>query len=95
MQFSKNTGFLLASPGRVIRSAGSSDVRPVRLRRRQPGFLATLAPKNPLSFAFVNFGGDERNRTADPLLARQVLSQLSYAPIIMVGLGGLATPWMG
>ena len=26
-------------------------------------------------------GGDERNRTADPLLARQVLSQLSYAPI--------------
>ncbi len=25
--------------------------------------------------------GDERVRTADPLLARQVLSQLSYAPI--------------
>ena len=24
--------------------------------------------------------GDERIRTADPLLARQVLSQLSYAP---------------
>ena len=24
--------------------------------------------------------GDERDRTADPLLARQVLSQLSYAP---------------
>ena len=27
-------------------------------------------------------GGDERNRTADPLLARQVLSQLSYTPIV-------------
>ena len=27
------------------------------------------------------FGGDERDRTADPLLARQVLSQLSYTPI--------------
>ena len=26
-------------------------------------------------------GGDEENRTPDPLLARQVLSQLSYAPI--------------
>ena len=26
-------------------------------------------------------GGDEQNRTVDPLLARQVLSQLSYAPI--------------
>ena len=28
------------------------------------------------------FGGDERDRTADPLLARQVLSQLSYTPIL-------------
>ncbi len=27
-------------------------------------------------------GGDERNRTADPLLAKQVLSQLSYIPTI-------------
>ena len=29
-------------------------------------------------------GGDEQNRTVDPLLARQVLSQLSYAPILKV-----------
>ena len=28
-------------------------------------------------------GGDEENRTPDPLLARQVLSQLSYAPIFL------------
>ena len=40
-------------------------------------------------------GGDKRDRTADPLLAKQVLSQLSYAPSInkqsikMVGLRGL------
>ena len=26
------------------------------------------------------FGGDEEIRTPDPLLARQVLSQLSYTP---------------
>ena len=26
------------------------------------------------------FGGAERDRTADPLLAKQVLSQLSYSP---------------
>jgi hypothetical protein len=26
------------------------------------------------------FGGGKRDRTADPLLAKQVLSQLSYAP---------------
>ena len=41
-------------------------------------------------------GGDEENRTPDPLLARQVLSQLSYAPASVfvrfynvVGLSGL------
>ena len=27
-----------------------------------------------------NTGGDERIRTADPLLAKQMLSQLSYTP---------------
>ena len=34
------------------------------------------------------FGGDERVRTDDPLLAKQVLSQLSYTPMI-----GSYTPW--
>jgi hypothetical protein len=29
-------------------------------------------------------GGAERDRTADPLLAKQVLSQLSYSPISLV-----------
>jgi hypothetical protein len=28
-----------------------------------------------------NIGGAERDRTADPLLAKQALSQLSYSPI--------------
>ena len=35
----------------------------------------------------VAVGGDEQNRTVDPLLARQVLSQLSYAPISGLCLG--------
>ena len=35
-----------------------------------------------LSFAL---GGDEEDRTPDPLLARQVLSQLSYTPISQWG----------
>ena len=34
---------------------------------------------NLLSYGPV-LGGDEENRTPDPLLARQVLSQLSYTP---------------
>ena len=29
-----------------------------------------------------NPGGDNRDRTDDPLLAKQVLSQLSYTPIL-------------
>ena len=50
------------------------------------------------TFQGSKYGGDEENRTPDPLLARQVLSQLSYAPIFscccllkyfMVGLSGL------
>ena len=38
---------------------------------------------SPLDFSllFLSFcGGDEGNRTPDPLLAGQVLSQLSYTP---------------
>ena len=31
-------------------------------------------------FGCQSAGGDERIRTADPLLAKQVLSQLSYIP---------------
>jgi hypothetical protein len=39
--------------------------------------------KNSLFFSFY---GDERIRTADPLLARQVLSQLSYTPFFSLSL---------
>ena len=37
-------------------------------------------------------GGASRDRTDDPLLAKQVLSQLSYGPVKLVGLGGLEPP---
>ena len=40
-----------------------------------------------LSLRLKSRGGDEQNRTVDPLLARQVLSQLSYAPISGLCLG--------
>ena len=33
------------------------------------------------SVSFLPFGGDNRDRTDDPLLAKQVLSQLSYTPV--------------
>ena len=40
-----------------------------------------------------DLGGDNRARTDDPLLAKQVLSQLSYTPILkVVGPSGLEPP---
>ena len=39
----------------------------------------------PLNLLVLTFrsGGDKRDRTADPLLAKQVLSQLSYTPVFI------------
>ena len=34
-----------------------------------------------MQFSKYKHGGDEEDRTPDPLRARQVLSQLSYTPI--------------
>ena len=49
--------------------------------------LTYLSFYSPICSFQRTAGGDERIRTADPLLARQVLSQLSYIPT-MVGLDG-------
>ena len=43
-----------------------------------------------LAFLLKCHGGDEEIRTPDPLLARQVLSQLSYTPIV----GYLSFSWL-
>ena len=47
------------------------------------GRLPMASPFRPLLrfFFFRAAGGDEQIRTVDPLLARQVLSQLSYTPV--------------
>ena len=39
---------------------------------------------NQLNYC-ANFGGNNRARTCDPLLVRQMLSQLSYAPLDFAG----------
>ena len=41
---------------------------------------------NQLNYQAVN-GGTNRARTCDPLLVRQVLSQLSYSPISLIWSG--------
>ena len=44
-----------------------------RMQDEHPPFI-------PCAFILA-FGGGERDRTDDPLLAKQVLSQLSYTPV--------------
>ena len=46
----------------------------------RPGFLPPFCPSGLPVNTFVLPGGDEEIRTLDPLLAGQVLSQLSYTP---------------
>ena len=53
------------------RDLGRHGVAPLALASR---------PSLPVAPLGVSGGGDEQIRTVDPLLARQVLSQLSYTP---------------
>src|SRR5574341_1889149 len=52
--------------------------RPIQLSKNED-FGAGNSP-NPTSQKERAVGGAERSRTADPLLAKQMLSQLSYSP---------------
>src|ERR1700680_1579880 len=45
-----------------------------------------LRDESRKSFAVKRIGGRGRDRTGDPLLAKQVLSQLSYTPTVKVTL---------
>ena len=46
----------------------------------KPILVLAQFPKPKGSLDAAIHGGDKRDRTADPLLAKQVLSQLSYTP---------------
>ena len=62
-------------------------VLPIRLALRLTAQVIPAIPKpvsstrSPRLARPARPGGDERDRTDDPLLAKQVLSQLSYTPI--------------
>ena len=47
------------------------------------GLAALPAAATSSAPAAPRLGGAERDRTADPLLAKQVLSQLSYTPVYL------------
>jgi hypothetical protein len=48
----------------------------VRVQKTDKNLFSILTP------VFYNFGGGERDRTDDLLLAKQALSQLSYTPYL-------------
>ena len=65
---------------------GSGSFKPVGLSGLEPPTSRLSGVRsNQLSYkpilGFLNPSGDEEIRTLDPLLARQVLSQLSYVPV--------------
>ena len=49
---------------------------------RLSGVRSNHLSYEPISLSLKISGGDERDRTDDPLLAKQVLSQLSYTPVL-------------
>ena len=73
-----------------VHLVGSSGLEPPTLRLSgarsnhlsyEPIWYGLRFPLRPFSIPLKKDGGDEEDRTPDPLLARQVLSQLSYTPI--------------
>jgi hypothetical protein len=58
-------------------------IRLYKLLKNNSQFLTAQINIQNIFICAVN-GGGERDRTDDPLLAKQVLSQLSYTPIVNI-----------
>ena len=70
---------LVGSSGLEPPTSRLSGVRSNHLSYEPTCTVRVLLTRSPSTF-LKRFGGDEEDRTPDPLLARQVLSQLSYTP---------------
>ena len=99
---SSSVNFLVGSSGLEPPTSRLSGVRSNHLSY-EPIFVAVCRCFSPLRPTFSQpssrlhapsaAGGDEQTRTVDPLLARQVLSHLSYTPIYAGSLStSLKTP---
>ena len=70
---------LVGSNGLEPSTSRLSGVRSNHLSYEPMQSVASFVARS-LPLLFSKSGGDEEDRTPDPLLARQVLSQLSYTP---------------
>ena len=71
---------LVGSSGLEPPTSRLSGVRSNHLSYEPIWFGVSLFPFYHTFYSLKRVGGDERDRTDDPLLAKQVLSQLSYTP---------------
>ena len=82
-QICRRLSLFYGSESRLFSLVGLSGLEPPtsRLSGGRSNRLSYKPIYFPAWFSTQAFGGDKRDRTADPLLAKQVLSQLSYTPI--------------
>ena len=76
----------------TYRLSTHTDKMPLNIRQILPTclyFLSLSSPGIRHPRLALEYGGADRDRTGDPLLAKQVLSQLSYSPLKVVGLDRL------
>jgi hypothetical protein len=78
-------GFVILHEDAPLTQAITPRVLPVHLRAMWAACDRTESPSGTSSITLnaTRVGGDERTRTADPLLAKQVLYQLSYVPVAL------------
>jgi hypothetical protein len=79
----------------AVRFERTTSRRTAGLQPAAMSLSATLPCKQRIGCPLLSAlpGGNDRHRTGNPLLARQVLSQLSYVPMsLMVGADGIEPP---
>ena len=73
-------------------SADNTDFRLYELLKNDSRSFDRTGKASTMACRCANgIGGGERDRTDDPLLAKQVLSQLSYTPVFPGGSGWIRT----
>jgi hypothetical protein len=66
---------------RIVKEQPISLVQETRSKQRTPPLASGLSRASKALWDCPLSGGAGRDRTDDPLLAKQVLSQLSYSPV--------------